>query len=277
MTGPNVLVNPTFANGLTGWGLANPGAPNSISVVDGSALIINAPGGNEPGLVQNVVVSGAPYEAIVSIEVLSGVARMIVGNVIQVLPGSGVWRYLITGTTQPQFYILQQTDGTSRVHWASLRRSDQSMSTVVIGIRDFDGDKPQTSMTLGPVTDGPSYVTREGEAAAVRDAVNAVCGNIWRYQFLAIDTEPNDTNAASQVVQANHRWKVTFVDSVTGDNVFWYIPTADLTVANLLLTGSNQHNPATQAWIDFKTALNGVAINKKTGSTMTITAIEYEE
>lgn len=151
------------------------------------------------------------------------------------------------------------------------------MSTVVIGIRDFDGDKPQTSATLGPVTDGPSYVAREAQAAAVREAVNAVCGNIWRYQFLAIDTEPADTNAASQVIQANHRWKVTFIDSVTGDKVYWYIPTADLTVADLLLTGSSKHNPATQAWIDFKAAVNGILINKKTGSTISVEEIEYEE
>jgi len=152
------------------------------------------------------------------------------------------------------------------------------MSKVILTLRDYDGDKKQTSLELGPVTDGASYVTREAEAAAIRDAVNTVAGNIAAYDFLAQATEPNNTNAASPVFQTHVRWIVEMVDSVTGDGPYAFdIPTADLGTAGLFVANTNQHDATHAAWIALKAALNGKAINPRTGSTMNVTAIYLEE
>jgi hypothetical protein len=152
------------------------------------------------------------------------------------------------------------------------------MSNVIVTMRDFDGHKKQTSAQLGAVTDGASYVTREGQAAALRDAINAVAGNVARYQFLAQDTAPNDVNAAIVSYQTHYRWIVQWVDSVTGDGPYQFdIPTAKLDDSTLVLTGSIQHNPAHADWIAFKAAFNGIVVNPATGSTVTITAIFLEQ
>lgn len=152
------------------------------------------------------------------------------------------------------------------------------MSTLIVTLRDFDGDKKQTSCELQAVTDGASYVAREAQAAALRDAINAVAGNVARYQFQAQDTAPNDVNAASLVFQTHIRWIVEWVDSVTGDGPYQFdIPTADISNNDLVLAGSTEHDPAAAEWIALKAAFNGIVVNPRTGSTVNITRIFLEE
>jgi hypothetical protein len=251
-----------------------------VTYVGGAALLQRVSA--QPAITQGAKLTlGVPWELKVAISDITGNVSFGAneGPGVLVVNSEGVHRIVRTPTTSQSFIIAAVTNGTiARIEWASARRMDIGMSKVVLTLRDYDGDKKQTSLELGPVTDGPSYVTREAQAAAIRDAVNTVAGNIAGYDFLAQSTEPNNINTATPLFQTHVRWLVELFDSVTGDGPYIFdIPTADLGTAGLFLPSSVEHDPAHAAWIALKAALNGIAINPRTGSTMTVGRIYLEE
>lgn len=283
VTGNNVLSNPSFDSGPAGWTVSIP-AGSIVQFADGHCRIERGPGATNAGIRQDVLEIGKPYIFEMLVSDLTYVANGIFfgannAGQILVVTKTGISRLIVPSVSSNQFVIRGGSDGAKgTIEWATARRMDIGVSQLILTLRDFDGDKKQTSVELGPVTDGASYVTREGQAAALRDAVNAVAGNIARYQFQAQDTAPNDVNAASLVYQTHIRWIVEWVDSVTGDGPYQTdIPTAKLDDNTLVLAGSTDHNPAHADWIAFKAAFNGIVINPRTGSTVTITRIFLEE
>jgi hypothetical protein len=278
VTGPNVHVNPSFDSGLTGWNAALGGA-STITASGGKATFTRA--GGSTNLSQNVLVIGAPYLFEVQVSEIVGGTFYFGANFsgqVRIISTPGKYSLIVPSVGAISSMLVKNNDGIAVVEWASARRMDIGMSKVSLTLRDYDGDKKRTSLELGPVTDGTSYVTRQAAAAAIRDAVNAVAGNIAAYEFAAISTEPNDTNTASPVYQTHVRWIVELFDSVTGDGPYAFdIPTADLGNGDLFLPASQEHNPAAAEWIALKAALNGIAINPRTGSTMTVGRIYLEE
>jgi len=279
VTGSNVLNNPGIEGSLTGWNVSQP-AGSSVAYESGGARLIRTT--VTPNINQGAKLTlGVPWELKVSISDIVGTGSFGAneGAGVQTFTTPGIKTLIYTPLTSQSFIINAVTNGANfRVEWASARRMDIGMSKVVLTLRDYDGDKKQTSVELGPVTDGASYVTREGQAVAIRDAVNAVAGNIAGYDFLAQSTEPNNINTATPLFQTHVRWLVELFDSVTGDGPYIFdIPTADLGTAGLFLPASVEHDPAHAAWIALKAALNGIAINPRTGSTMTVGRIYLEE
>lgn len=279
-TGIQVLNNPQFDQGATGWTLAQ-GSGSTVTISNGQARLVRPAGAASAAITQNVLVVGAPYvlRAFISRNVGAYVFGANAGGqqVGYTTPGLKQINIAAAGAAQLGVY-LQTADREVDVEWVTAHRLDVNMSKVVLTLRDYDGDKKQTSVELGPVTDGTSYTTREAQAAAIRDAVNAVAGNIASYDFLAQSTEPNNVNTATPVFQTHIRWIVELFDSVTGDGPYAFdIPTADLSNADLVLPSSVEHDPAAAEWIALKAALNGIVINPRTGSTMTVGRIYLEE
>lgn len=278
MAGNNVLVNPSFDNGLAGYSVALAGA--STAVASGGKVTLTRSGGSA-NLSQNVLTIGAPYLFEVQVSEISAGQFYFGANFsgqVRIITQPGKYSLVVPSVGAVSSMLVKNTDGYAVIEWASARRMDIGMSKVSLTLRDYDGDKKRTSLELGPVTDGASYVTREGQAAAVRDAVNAVAGNIAAYEFAAVSTEPNDINTATPVYQTHVRWIVELFDSVTGDGPYAFdIPTADLGNGDLFLPASQEHDPDAAEWIALKAALNGIAINPRTGSTMTVGRIYLEE
>jgi len=278
--GVNLFRNGGFNSGAN-WTLTQTGA--GIATIADGALYLKRPSSGDIAAASNTpiwnAIIGAVYDFEVAIERISGTPRIDFAGTNQTITQSGVTKFSKTAINANTAVFTSNAPAEYRVSYAIARlRSDQSMSKVILTLRDYDGDKKQTSLELGPVTDGASYVTREAEAAAIRDAVNAVAGNIASYDFLAQATEPNNTNASSPVFQTHVRWIVEMVDSVTGDGPYAFdIPTADLGTAALFVPNTNQHDATHAAWIALKAALNGKAINPRTGSTMNVTDIYLEE
>jgi len=277
VTHPQVLTNPHFNTGLSGWTvIQQPGS--TVTWSDGVAFINRPSGGGVAAIQQTVMVVGAPYEARAYLDSNGGGMSWGAQSAGVSLTGTGLKIRQFTATHATFVISASSLVASARINYVELRRLDVSMSKVILTLRDYDGDKKQTSVELGPVTDGASYVTREGQAAALRDAVNAVAGNIAQYDFLAQSTEPNNINTALPVFQTHIRWIVELFDSVTGDGPYAFdIPTADLGNGDLVLPSSVEHDPAAAEWIALKAALNGIAINPRTGSTMTVGRIYLEE
>jgi len=279
--GVNFVVNPSF-DGPSGWQLIQAGA-GVINIANGR-LYVNRPSGADNATAQPSALIfatiGQQYELRAAVERITGNIRVRYGGVSLDFSTSDEKAILLTATATDALQIFPSVSlpGEGFVNFVSVRRVGQPMSKVVLTLRDYDGDKKQTSLELGPVTDGASYVTREGQAAAIRDAVNTVAGNIAGYDFLAQSTEPNNINTATPLFQTHVRWLVELFDSVSGDGPYLFdIPTADLGTAGLFLPASVEHDPAHAAWIALKAALNGIAINPRTGSTMTVGRIYLEE
>lgn len=277
MAGLQVLANSQF-NAAAGWTLTA-SAPATATIANGRLRIVS-PSGQSATALQPVLTSPGVWEFLVYVTNITGQGNfgVAVTGPFQAFTSPGLKRFVVTNPGNANFAIGRSTATDFQVEWASARRIDIDMSKVVLTLRDYDGDKKQTSLELGPVTDGTSYTTRQGQAAAIRDAVNAVAGNIANYDFLAISTEPNNANAATPVFQTHVRWIVEMVDSVSGDGPYAFdIPTADLGNADLFLPGSVEHDPDAAEWIALKAAINGIAINPRTGSTFNITRIYLEE
>jgi hypothetical protein len=278
--GVNIVTNPTFLTDLSGWSIITPGA---VVWEDGAARM-NSPGVNGARLDQTPpVIPGRVYQVVVNLPILTTTFRIQLstdgGLSRQDVTTPGLKQYTMTALgSDGKIRLSLLNAGTALFDLITIREVGASMSKVAITLRDYDGDRKQTSIDLGPVTDGASYVSREAEAAAIRDAVNAVAGNIAAYDFIANNSEPNDTNAATPDMQAHVRWIVELTDSVSGDGPYKFaIPTADLGNAALFLPSSTEHDPAAAEWIALKAAMNGIAVNYRTGSPFNVTRIYLEE
>jgi hypothetical protein len=279
--GPNIIQNAGFHGGAN-W-TANVVGDGVIEFIDDRVHLLRPAAGDSIQLFQNPPLPGGvgkQYQIKASYQRVTGTMRIAIGGAFLDFATTAEKAGIVTAINTGQFSILP-TGGVPMegyFDYVSLREVGVSMSKVVLTLRDYDGDKKQTSVELGPVTDGPSYVTREAQAAAIRDAVNTVAGNIANYDFLAQSDEPNNLNTATPVFQTHVRWIVELFDSVTGDGPYAFdIPTADLGTAGLFLPASVEHDPAHAAWIALKAALNGIAINPRTASTMTVGRIYLEE
>jgi len=276
--GPNIAPNPQFLVSEAPYVLSGDSAPN-IHAWEAGRLHIKRSGGDAFAQTPvGLIIPGVSFLVRVGAEVISGTGRLLWTGGSLNFTTSGETQAIFTPSGAGPLYLYAGANTEVFYDWITVRRSDQSMSKVVLTLRDYDGDKKQTSVELGPVTDGPSYVTREAQAAAIRDAVNTVAGNIANYDFLAQSDEPNNLNTATPVFQTHVRWIVELFDSVTGDGPYAFdIPTADLGTAGLFLPASVEHDPAHAAWIALKAALNGIVINPRTASTMTVGRIYLEE
>lgn len=287
--GPNLVPNGTFDVDLSGW---TGYSQSAVGWTGGRAQMtaLSASNSRRLGTVANVSLQAYKrYLLTADLEVLTGTwtfSHITIGKFFgdpTVQHGPGIHKVALQtrivplGFTPGYIYIGSSYPGQAYIDNVQFREV-LDMSNLILTLRDFDGDKKQTSVQMGPVTDGASYVARKAEADALETAVNAVAGNIARSQFLANDSEPNDTNAANLSYQTNIRWIVEWVDSVTGDGPYQTdIPTANITGNGLVLAGSVEHDPAAAEWIAFKTAFNGKVVNPRTGSTVNITRIFLEQ
>lgn len=281
------LVNGFFVTSITGWN--NGAGGNALQTLEWSDGRLHAVASGATQWVTRPIVPAIPAG---KAHVFSGKLHVISGQVVTgpnvvtghpgIQQGPGQWNIGYTWTPNAPFgtWVTYSLGGPAEWYLdnMSLRGVGSDMSKVVLTLRDYDGDKKQTSAELGAVTDGASYVTREAQAAAIRDAVNAVSGNIAGYDFLAQSSEPNNVNTATPEFQTHIRWIVEMVDSVTGDGPYAFdIPTADVGNPDLFLPSSTEHDPAAAEWIALKAAMNGIVINPRTGSPMNITRIYLEE
>jgi hypothetical protein len=195
--------------------------------------------------------------------------------------GTGIKTQYVTPVNTNQFFFSEFTNTSDyQIDWVSIREVGIDMSKLVLTMRDFDGDKRQTSIELGEVTDGTSYTTISGQASTLATAIQAVCaGKRAKQEFVATSTAPDDTNAANVLAQTSYRWIIEYNDFVTGDGPYQIdLPTPDLADNSLVLAGSHHHDPANAEWVTLKAAMEGGEVkNPRTGNNIVITAIFLEQ
>lgn len=104
---------------------------------------------------------------------------------------------------------------------------------------DFDGDTRQFTL---PIVDAnaATHDARQTEVTALEDALEAVSHlALTRTDFIIERTDTGAGKPAEQAAQVNIEWKITYVDDVTGDVETVRVGGADLTLAGVLLPGSN--------------------------------------
>jgi hypothetical protein len=228
-------------------------------------------------------VPGQQYLLRISATMISGTLGAVWGSTLTHITKSGVTQKLITATGTGGIELKRlgaAPPDEFKVHWVNVRRIGVDMSKLVLTMRDFDGDKRQTSIELGEVTDGTSYTTISGQASTLATAIQAVCaGKRAKQEFIATSTAPDDSNAANVLAQTAYRWIIEYNDAVTGDGPYQIdLPTPDLADNSLVLAGSHHHDPANAEWVTLKAAMEGGEVkNPRTGNNISITAIFLEQ
>jgi hypothetical protein len=126
---------------------------------------------------------------------------------------------------------------------------------------DFDGDTRQFTLPIVDA-DAATHDARLAEVVALEDAIEAISElNLTRTDFII---ERDDTGAGKPTVQAaqvNIEWKVTYVDSTNGDVETLRIGGAKLTLADVLLPGSNVADLSQTEMAAFVTAFEAVVLS----------------
>lgn len=254
-----VINNPHFTNGLTGWTVIQP-AGTTISVTNGVARIVRVTPASGPSLRQSVLVIGHPYRFTIKINDLVGGAVFGVNFAGQQFPYTtpGIKQFTVASVGGTDVLTTLGANNTSiDIEYMFAERLDQNMSRSVLTYRDNDGDKKQFSIPGPAVTDGATFTATLALHDAVVDALLAVTlGNPAGEIFAAIDLEPNNNNAADPAAQAHITWTLIYTDQSTGAGPYkLLIPTADLNTQALRIANSQHHDPANALWIALKSAL----------------------
>lgn len=281
--GQNLVPDPGFDDPAQ-WTLTDD-PPNGIAeIVGGQLHLVSGAGAEDAWAIpippMNAVI-GQEYLLEAQAQILSGTYKLTLGGPVNVFSKDGyVWVQYVATTTD-QFVVARNAPNTEVFFdWVSVRKVNFDMSHLTMEFRDFDGDKKQFSIEMGDVTDGITYDAVSAEATALATAIAAVCaGNVSRQQFVATDTEPDDTDATDFLAQAHVRWIIEYKDAVTGDGPYQIaIPTPDLGDNTLVLVGSNHYDPANAEWITLIAAMEGGEVkNPRTGNNITIQDIFLEE
>jgi len=278
--GHNLLPGAGFDNPAL-WSLTQ--ANNGVMTVSGSQLHGARPGAGDTAFaVANPavpVVAGAQYELRYGGTVISGLLRFDIGGATYEFSTDGEGWVLFTPAGTGQFSIIVNVGSEILLDWVSLRRVGSEMASLVMTMRDYDGDKKQFSIPLGAVTDGATYTTVSGNATTLSAAIAAVLsGHIARQQFVATDTEPANTNATVLNSQTHLRWIIKYVDATTGDGPYQFaLPTPDLEDETLVVANTTNHDATNAEWIALKAAMEGGEVKSPAGNNITITEIFLEE
>ena len=280
--GSNIVTDAGFDNEAE-WVVTQDG--DAIVTFGGS--ILHMENGGASGLAQvvddiEISEDGAWYELKLKGLITNGPLRVRYGGVDTNITDSGIttvrFQAVAAGTALQIKRIAPNFD--VDLDWISIRKEGQKMSSLVMEFRDFDGDKKQFSIEMGAVTTDVSYGIVSGEAAALATAIAAVCaGNVSNQQFIATETEPDDTDATDFLAQTHVRWIIEWKDATTGDGPYQTaIPTPDLGDNTLVLVGSNHYDPANAEWITLIAAMEGGEVkNPRTGNNIIVQDIFLEE
>jgi hypothetical protein len=282
LLGPNKMVNPGF-DGTSGYVL-NQNGTSIAEIVNGKLHCLRFSGQTANATqLGTVAVAGRQYQIRCSAEQISGgTLNFAFGGISTFFTKVGLNTAIITASTTTGFSMAPSTAFPSEilVDWVSIREVGKDMSKLVLTMRDFDGDKRQTSIEMGEVTDGTTYTTISGQASTLATAIQAVCaGKRAKQEFIATSTAPDDTNAANVLAQTSYRWIIEYNDATTGDGPYQIdLPTPDLADNSLVLAGSHHHDPANAEWVTLKAAMEGGEVkNPRTGNNISITAIFLEQ
>jgi len=278
--GHNLIVGAGFDNaGL--WTLS--ATNNGVAAINASQLHLKRPAAGDTSLAAAnpalPVVAGAQYELRYGGTIVSGVLRFDVGGASYSFTDDGEGWVLFTAGNTSQYSVNLNPGSEVLLDWVSLRRTGSEMASLVMTMRDYDGDKKQFSIPLGAVTDGATYTTVSGHATALAAAIAAVLsGHIARQQFVATDTEPANTNATVLNSQTHLRWIVKYLDATTGDGPYQFaLPTPDVEDETLVVANTTNHDAANAEWIALKAAMEGGEVKSPLGNAITITEIFLEE
>lgn len=211
---------------------------------------------------------------------IAGTYRLVYGGETFTYSSSGIHAVRFVAPAGGGLGIARHVANTEvYIDWVSVRKVNVAMSSLIMEMRDFDGDKKQFSLELGVVSDGASYDTESGLATTLAAAINdVVAGNNSSLRFVATESEPDDTDASAFLAQAHIRWIIEYKDATTGDGPYQIaIPCPDLGDDTLVLAGSNHYDPADAKWVTLIAAMEGEVKNPRTGNDITIQDIFLEE
>ena len=229
-----------------------------------------------------ITVIGDWYQLKIKLSAMVNTMRIQFAGEVFDISTPGIKTFRVQATAADSVILLKRNIANMRaeIEWLSIRKEGNNMSSLVMEMRDFDGDKKQFSIEMGVVSDGATYTTISGEATALAAAINAVvAGNNSNLKFIATETEPDDTDASAFLAQAHVRWIIEWKDATTGDGPYQTaIPCPDLGDDTLVLVGSNHYDPANAEWITLIAAMEGgEVVNPRTGNGITIQDIFLEE
>lgn len=141
---------------------------------------------------------------------------------------------------------------------------------------DFDGDTRQFTLPIADA-DAATHDARLAEVVALEDSIEAISElNLTRTDFII---ERDDTGAGKPSVQAaqvNIEWKVIYVDDTTGALETLRIGGAKLTLADVLLPGSNVADLSQTEMAAFVTAFEALVLSDA-GNAVSIQQVAFLE
>lgn len=160
---------------------------------------------------------------------------------------------------------------------ADERRKLTVVARLTIKFLDYDLDVKQISI---PSTDSSAvnYATNLALAEALQTAIGAVTGGTRILQAYTPDENVvASPTPPSQLAYQNHtQWLVTVQDTIDGHKETLSLPTADVLDNTLVITNTDQHDPAHADWIAFKSALEDF-MDSNLGNPVTVVSIVLKE
>lgn len=254
-----------------------------VTFSDSVAHLSNGPANGLAQIFDGIpeTVIGVFYEVKIKLVMSGGTLRIQFAGEFIDISTSGIKTYWVEASDADSVVLIKRNDSNFQadIEWISIRKEGDAMSSLVMEMRDFDGDKKQFSLEMGAVTDGTTYDAVSALATTLAAAINDVCaGNNSTLKFVATESEPDDTDASAFLAQAHIRWIIEYKDATTGDGPYQIaIPTPDLGDDTLVLAGSNHYDPADAKWVTLIAAMEGEVKNPRTGNEITIQDIFLEE
>lgn len=141
---------------------------------------------------------------------------------------------------------------------------------------DFDGDTRQFTL---PIVDAnaATHDARQTEVTALEDAFEGISAlALTRTDFIIERTDTGAGKPSVQAAQVNIEWKITYVDDVNGDVETVRHGGADLTLAGVLLPGSNVADLTQTQMAALVTAFEAVVLSSS-GNAVSVQSIAFLE
>lgn len=279
--GPNILINPGFEAGLTGW--TNIGLVTHEVVAGQYHGVADDAGDTMQQSGLNFIASD--YNLNGFLQVVSGTVRILCKGVWVVQKGVGTYNLDETfnidapGTSTLQFFMPNA--GTTEFYLDNLVLSVVYEGSIPVGrvtlsLIDYDKDRRQFSLPIAESSAG-TYTADLAAVNALRDAVLGISKcELEARDFVASRQETGNAPPSAASAQINIEWKVTYIDDVTGGVETVRIPGADLDIANVLLPGSNVADLTVGAMSTFVTAFEAVVLSDA-GNAVSVQQIEFLE
>lgn len=137
--------------------------------------------------------------------------------------------------------------------------------------KDHSGESSYFNLTTDDIT-GANYDSVDTLNGALLTALGGVTvGRVANETFLGEATDNGQAAASNPLAMRELKWRLTLVDSVTGETLYRELPTPDVT---LVVANTDMADMADAAWVSLKSAIDGNYNNPETGNSLLLTGAQ---